>query len=404
MIAKPPACVVAVLLLVTAGCATRYETTGYTADRVTAEMRLSDSAPASASLAGSAPADAADAAASDADLPDSPTEPVVAQIQRQVIYTGALTVLSPDPDGAVEAVRRVTREAGGYVDSIRGQRIAVRVPADRFESVMSDIAALGLVTDRQVDAADVTAELVDLDIRLDNLESLRGRMKGLLEKADKVEDALLIEKELARLTGEIESIKGRLRLLRDQVSLSTINVAFNTPSGTASGIASRIRPFPWVLAVGAEAFGVDDLPRAQSKLGRGTKLDLPAGFVRFYQQDYRVYAIDRGQVILKVSRYDNFDDAPAGFWADQVRDRLTQDLGVPMSDPQRVVIDDDETGYTMTGNHAAGQERLGYFVGLAANDDHVFLVEAWGPAEQVDAKNPEMLQSLRTLRINRGWW
>ncbi len=401
---NPSACLLAVLLLISCGCATPDGATGYAVDRVTAEMRLSTSAPASASLAGFAPTDAADAPAAEADLPDSPTELVVAQVKRQVIYTGALTVLSPDPDGAIDTVRRVAREAGGYVDSIHGQRIAVRVPADRFDSVMSDIAALGLVTDRQVDAADVTAELVDLDIRLDNLESLRGRMKSLLEKADKVEDALLIEKELARLTGEIEQIKGRLRLLRDQVSLSTINVAFNTPTRTASGIASRIRPFPWVLAVGAEAFGVDGLPRAQSKLGRGTKLDLPAGFVRFFQQDYRVYAIDRGQVVLKVSRYDNFDQAPAGFWADQVRDRLTQDLGVPMSDPQRVVIDDDETGYTMTGNRAAGQDRLGYFVGLAANDDHVFLVEAWGPAEQVDAKNDEMIKSLRTLRVNRGWW
>ena len=164
-----------------------------------------------------------------------PTQPVVASIQRQVVYTAAVTVLSldpdgaiealrrsvdaaggyvsslqgqqavlrvpanqfesvmrdvaalgfvtdrlsPDPDGAIEALRRSVDAAGGYISSLQGQQAVLRVPADRFEAVMRDVAALGFVTDRQISANDVTAELVDLEIRIDNLEALRGRMKGL---------------------------------------------------------------------------------------------------------------------------------------------------------------------------------------------------------------------------------
>ncbi|MEM7626146.1 MAG: DUF4349 domain-containing protein [Planctomycetota bacterium] len=330
--------------------------------------------------------------------------PAAASIARRVIYTGGLTVLSPDPDGAIHAAKTIAEDAGGYVTSVKGQRVVLRVPAAKFDATMNALAELGLVTDRQIDAADVTEQMVDLEIRLDNLEALRKRMQALLEKADKVEDALKIEKELGRLTGEIESIKGRLRLLKDRVALSTITVTFNTPAGTASGLATRVRPFGWVNAVGSEAFGAARLPRAQAKLGKAPRLDLPDGFVRFSQENYRVFAIDRGQVVIKVTRQPNYDKADAGFWADQVRDRLTQDLGVPVSDPQRLTVDDANAGYVMTGNRPAGQDQLGYFVGLSANDKHVFLVEAWGPAKQVDAKHDELVRALKTLRVTRGWF
>lgn len=331
-------------------------------------------------------------------------QPAAASIARRVIYTGGLTVLSPDPNGATNAAKKIAEDAGGYVASIRGQRVVLRVPAVKFDATMNALAELGLVTDRQIDAADVTEQMVDLEIRLDNLEVLRKRMQTLLEKADKVEDALKIEQELGRLTGEIESIKGKLRLLSDRITLSTITVTFNTPAGTASGLATRVRPFGWVNAVGSEAFGAARLPRAQAKLGKAPKLELPDGFVRFYQDNYRVFAIDRGQVVVKVTRQTNYDEADAAFWADQVRDRLTQDLGVPVSEPQRLTVDDANAGYTMTGKRPAGQEQLGYFVGLSANDKYVFLVEAWGPAEQVNEQQPALTTSLQTLRVTRGWF
>ncbi|MEM9420597.1 MAG: DUF4349 domain-containing protein [Planctomycetota bacterium] len=330
------------------------------------------------------------------------TKPSLAN--RQVIYSGRLTVLSPDPTAAIDRVRQLAEENGGYADSVRGTRIQIRVPAAKFDATMQAIAELGLVTDRTIDAADVTEKMFDLEIRLDNLEAMRNRLKTLLDKAEKVEDMLAIEKELGRIVGDIEQLKGQLRLMKDRVALSTINVTFNTPAGTASGVAGRVRPFRWVNGVGGEAFGAARLPQAQPKLGKAAKLTLPDGFVRFYQQDYRVFAIDRGQVVMKATRQPNYDSADAGFWIDQVRDRLTKELGVPVDEPVEVQLSDDETAFAMTGDRPAGTEPLGYFVGLAANDKNVFLVEAWGPAEQVEALHDALIESLKTLRVNRGWW
>ncbi|MEM1027617.1 MAG: DUF4349 domain-containing protein [Planctomycetota bacterium] len=323
---------------------------------------------------------------------------------RQVIYTGRLTVLSPDPNAAIERVRQLAEDHGGYADFVRRQQVQIRVPAGKFDATIQAIGELGLVTDRAIDAVDVTAQMFDLEIRLDNLEAMRVRMKALLDKAEKVEDMLAIEKELGRIVGEIEQLKGQLRLMKDRVALSTITVNFNRPAGTDSGLAGRVRPFPWVNSVGSEAFGAARLPNAQPKLGKAPKLTLPDGFVRFYQQGYRVFAIDRGQVVIKVTRQANYDAAGADFWADQVRDRLTKELGVPVGEPAPVQLNDQDTAFTLTGDRQSGTAPLGYFVGLAANDKNVFLVEAWGPAEEVEAQRDALITALKTLRVNRGWW
>ena len=83
---------------------------------------------------------------------------------------------------------------------------------------------------------------------------------------------------------------------------------------------------------------------------------------------------------------------------DQVRERLTEELGVPMGEPQRVTIRDGEVGYTMIGQPPdRDAEELGYFVGLAASDDHVFVVEAWGPADAVEEARAGLVNSLQSL-------
>ncbi|MEO1237689.1 MAG: DUF4349 domain-containing protein [Planctomycetota bacterium] len=341
---------------------------------------------------------------SNSQIDEPPPTPPDASAARQVIYTGRLTVLSPDPAAAIDRARQLAEDLGGYADAVRRQSVRLRVPAAKFDAAMQALAELGLVTDRAIDAADVTAELVDLQLRLDNLEALRQRMKALLERAERVEDMLAIEKELGRLAGEIEQLKGQLRLTRDRVALSTITVTFNAPSGTASGLAGRVRPFAWVNSVGDEAFGARPLPHAQPKLGRAPKLTLPGGFVRFYQKDHRVFAIDRGQVVVKLTRQPNFDQADVGFWVDQVRDRLTTELGVPTQDPVRRVTQNRSPVLVIHGQRPAGQKPLGYLAGLAANDKHVFVLEAWGPADELERQAPALIESLETLQINRGWW
>ncbi|MEM8495502.1 MAG: hypothetical protein AAF911_10555 [Planctomycetota bacterium] len=37
-------------------------------------------------------------------------------------------------------------------------------------------------------------------------------------------------------------------------------------------------------------------------------------------------------------------------------------------------------------------------------DNNVFVVEACGPAEEVEGQQAALIDSLETLKVNRGWW
>ena len=104
---------------------------------------------------------------------------------------------------------------------------------------------------REVRAQDVTDEFMDLDTRLKNARAMRQRLQDLLAKAA-VKEALEIEKELGRVTGEIETMEGKLKLLRDRIAFSTITVAFEARGAAAVRDMPLRLPFPWLSNLGLQ--------------------------------------------------------------------------------------------------------------------------------------------------------
>lgn len=137
-------------------------------------------------------------------------------------------------------------------------------------------AAKGEVTNRQTTAEDLTVAIIDTDARLKAQETLRGRLEQLLEsRPGELKDVLETERELARVNGEIDSLKSSLAALRQRVDMSQLSVSYETkrnpvsqgalsPLGDAFGnffynlssaIAAVITAFavglPWLLLIGA---------------------------------------------------------------------------------------------------------------------------------------------------------
>jgi hypothetical protein len=132
-----------------------------------------------------------------------------------------------------EATLRVRAEQlGGYVVSVQTYGsdeemisiITFRVPVERFDEALSGVESMARrVLNRSVSGDDVTEEFVDLESRLRNLEATRERLLALLERAQRVEDALQVNQALSDVQGQIEQIQGRMKYLRDSAALSTIS-------------------------------------------------------------------------------------------------------------------------------------------------------------------------------------
>jgi hypothetical protein len=166
-----------------------------------------------------------------------------------LIYKAQLYMAVFETKKAIDAVEKLAKDEGGYLVSRDDTHITVRVPAGKFDGALGKIAKLGDLLHRNVSVEDVTDQYFDLQIRLKNLEAMRDRFEELLKKANKVEDALAVERELERVAGEIERLKGRLKLLHELVTFSTITVEFQPrPS---DHIESQVHlPFPWLDHLG----------------------------------------------------------------------------------------------------------------------------------------------------------
>ncbi len=131
--------------------------------------------------------------------------------------------------------------------------MTVRVPATDFQAVLDKLPLMGVIRHRQISSQDVTAQFQDITLRLDTALKSRTRLTALLERAEKMEDILRIEAEVRRLTQEIESMKGRLRQLSDQIAFSTITVDFQKDAPEIAPLnRQRYSRFAWIRRVGLE--------------------------------------------------------------------------------------------------------------------------------------------------------
>jgi hypothetical protein len=179
--------------------------------------------------------------------------------QREVIRTGEMWMTVDDVDEAAGAVRTVAGEAEGFVgdEQVRARDdeadITVRVPAADFDDVRAGIAELGDVREQRVEAQDVTAEMVDVETRIESLRASVERLQELLDGAGDVAQLAAVEGELASRETELEALLGQQRVLRDQVALATLTVHLSEddepmPSDDAAGFGDGLRQ-GWATAI-----------------------------------------------------------------------------------------------------------------------------------------------------------
>ncbi len=154
---------------------------------------------------------------------------------RRVIRNANLSVEVADVDAALNAATALSTRFGGYVLSTQtwqagqmGEQTAARlrfaVPVEQFEAALEAARALGDAQQETVGSQDVTAEFIDLEARLTNLEATATRIRGFLDEAENVEEALAVNGELSHIEEQIEQTKGRLNALMQQTAFSTVEV------------------------------------------------------------------------------------------------------------------------------------------------------------------------------------
>lgn len=171
--------------------------------------------------------------------------------ERMIIRTGELVGRFVSVEEAVNQVEALATEAGGYVvtsnlwrsGELLNANMSVRVPADRFDPMMTSFAALAETVERtSTNGQDVTEEYYDIEARLRALRATKEQLLLLLEDVresmQKAEDILAVYRELQSIQSQIEQYQGRQQYLDRMVAMSTINIqllAVEAPTPVVSG-------------------------------------------------------------------------------------------------------------------------------------------------------------------------
>jgi len=190
--------------------------------------------------------------------PATPTSPVAtggqpeakpALASQLLVYTADLTIRVRDVSKAIDAVEQLAKARGGYLVVREDNRITIRVPSAKLDPVLDELTRFGDVVHRNVSVEDVTDLYFDMQTRMKNLEVVKQRLEELLAKAKTVEESLAVQRQLERVTTELETLRGKLKLLGELVLFSTINVEFEPKSSEHLDRTVRL-PFPWMDQLG----------------------------------------------------------------------------------------------------------------------------------------------------------
>lgn len=111
----------------------------------------------------------------------------------------------------------------------------------------------GRVVEQAVDSEDLTRQLIDTQARLTAMTTLRDRLQQLLATRSGTLDQLLqVERELARVQGELDAAHSTLETMRTRVQMSRLDVTYQAAGRLAPD--SAIRPVADALQSSAFAF------------------------------------------------------------------------------------------------------------------------------------------------------
>ncbi len=168
-------------------------------------------------------------------------------LDRRIIKNAQLTETVESTDTAVARITGIAVDVGGYVAGShtyvegdrKGAQVTIGVPVDRFEEALNLVRKVALRLESDItSSSDVSAQYVDLESRLKNLQATADRIREFLGKAQTVDEALKINAQLSDVESQIEQIKGQLNVLSARTAFSTITVDIHeqlpTPTPTAT--------------------------------------------------------------------------------------------------------------------------------------------------------------------------
>ena len=201
-------------------------------------------------------------------------------VERKIIRNAEITMEVASTTDTQHKVTSIAESNGGFVVTSEAKqrenvdaaqrtldiKLVVRVPSPQFGVAFDEIKKLASnLPQENVTGQDVTEEFIDLEARIKTQKALELQFLEIMRQANKVADALEVQRQIADVRTDIEKLEGRKRFLENRASLSTITVNIQAPKPA--------------IAVTVPGFGHNLRETVSDSIG--TASDLVLFFIRF---------------------------------------------------------------------------------------------------------------------------
>ena len=167
------------------------------------------------------------------------TESAAARKPDKIIYSANVQVETTAFEESLAKLDALVEEYGGWVESssLNGSNYAdksrgavsrrsasytLRIPSDRFQELMSSLSSLGNIPYTHTYTENVTTQYYDTEAHLLAYQTQEARLLEMMEKAETVEDIVILEDRLTELRWRIESLQSTLKNWDRRVSYSSV--------------------------------------------------------------------------------------------------------------------------------------------------------------------------------------
>lgn len=154
------------------------------------------------------------------------------QTERKIIRNASLDIEATDVVAAYENLLAWAAQYGGYETRRNQQRVndiisidaQIKISPEHLDALLEYAKTIGDVINTQISTEDITDAYYDITTRLASMERSLERYYDYLDEAKSIEESLQVQNEINRLTVEIESLKGRLKLWDSLLAESVVTI------------------------------------------------------------------------------------------------------------------------------------------------------------------------------------
>ncbi len=164
---------------------------------------------------------------------------------RKIVKTATLSIKTKNYETFMNGVKQKIEQYGGYIEqsqeynydnaSNRNANMNVKVPADKLEKFIEELAAIGTITSKTIASSDITDSYIDVESRIKALETEEETLLGLLKKAESLTDVIELQERLSTVRADLERIKAQKQSYDGMVAYSGVTLDINEVERVVEG-------------------------------------------------------------------------------------------------------------------------------------------------------------------------